>query len=67
LTSFGCFFRLAKVPITSRRRHGVDSLLQVFERHSRAHDLRDDTAPETKATFAEITASSTGTWRDRLR
>ena len=35
---------------------GVESFLQVFEGQSHAHYLRDDTAPETKATFAEITA-----------
>ena len=34
---------------------GIDSFLQVFEGQSHAHYLRDDTAPETKAAFAEIT------------
>jgi len=34
---------------------GVESFLQVFEGQSHAHYLRDDTAPETKATFKEIT------------
>ena len=33
---------------------GVESFLQVFEGQSHAHYLRDDTAPETKATFEEI-------------
>jgi len=34
---------------------GIDSFLQVFEGQSHAQYLRDDTAPETKAAFAEIT------------
>ena len=34
---------------------GVESFLQVFEGQSHAHYLRDDTAPETKATFKEVT------------
>ena len=34
---------------------GVEAFLQVFEGQSHAHYLRDDTAPETKATFTEIT------------
>jgi epsilon-lactone hydrolase len=34
---------------------GVESFLQVFEGQSHAHYLRDDSAPETKATFKEIT------------
>jgi monoterpene epsilon-lactone hydrolase len=34
---------------------GVESFLQVFEGQSHAHYLRDDTAPETKAAFGEIT------------
>ena len=33
---------------------GVESFLQVFEGQSHAHYLRDPTAPETKAAFAEI-------------
>ena len=33
---------------------GVESFLQVFEGQSHAHYLRDDSAPETKATFKEI-------------
>jgi acetyl esterase/lipase len=33
---------------------GVESFLQVFEGQSHAHYLRDDSAPETKAAFAEI-------------
>src|SRR5262245_32354342 len=33
---------------------GVDSFLPVFEGQSHAHYLRDDSAPETKAAFAEI-------------
>ena len=33
---------------------GVDSFLQVFEGQSHAHYLRDDTSPETKSAFAEI-------------
>ena len=38
------------------RQAGVESTLQVFEAQSHAHYLRDDTAPETKDAFAEITA-----------
>ena len=34
----------------------VDAFLQVFEGQSHAHYLRDDTAPETKAAFGEISA-----------
>ncbi|HMK79118.1 MAG TPA: alpha/beta hydrolase [Xanthobacteraceae bacterium] len=34
---------------------GVDAFLQVFEGQSHAHYLRDDSAPETRAAFAEIT------------
>jgi acetyl esterase/lipase len=34
---------------------GIESFLQVFEGMSHAHYLRDDTATETKAAFAEIT------------
>ena len=33
---------------------GVDAVLQVFEGQSHAHYLRDANAPETKATFREI-------------
>ena len=33
---------------------GIESFLQVFEGQSHAHYLRDATAPETKATFKEI-------------
>jgi acetyl esterase/lipase len=33
---------------------GVESFLQVFEGQSHAHYLRDDTSPETKAAFGEI-------------
>lgn len=33
---------------------GVESFLQVFEGQSHAHYLRDDSAPETKAAFGEI-------------
>ena len=33
---------------------GVESFLQVFEGQSHAHYLRDASAPETKATFKEI-------------
>ena len=33
---------------------GIESFLQVFEGQSHAHYLRDDSAPETKAAFAEI-------------
>ena len=33
---------------------GVESFLQVFEGQSHAHYLRDANAPETKATFKEI-------------
>ena len=33
---------------------GVESFLQVFEAQSHAHYLRDPAAPETKATFREI-------------
>jgi len=33
---------------------GIESFLQVFEGQSHAHYLRDDTAPETRAAFAEI-------------
>jgi monoterpene epsilon-lactone hydrolase len=34
---------------------GIESFLQVFEGQSHAHYLRDPNAPETKATFKEIT------------
>jgi epsilon-lactone hydrolase len=34
---------------------GIEAFLQVFEGQSHAHYLRDDTAPETRAAFAEIT------------
>ena len=44
------------VRVHRKLRHaGVESFLQVFEGQSHAHYLRDDTAPETKATFREIT------------
>ncbi len=33
---------------------GIEAFLQVFEGMSHAHYLRDDTSPETKAAFAEI-------------
>jgi monoterpene epsilon-lactone hydrolase len=33
---------------------GIDAFLQVFEGQSHAQYLRDDSAPETKAAFAEI-------------
>ena len=36
------------------RQAGVEATLQVFEGQSHAHYLRDDSAPETKETFAEI-------------
>jgi acetyl esterase/lipase len=36
------------------RRANVEATLQVFEGQSHAHYLRDDTAPETKEVFAEI-------------
>jgi monoterpene epsilon-lactone hydrolase len=36
------------------RQAGVEAILQVFEGQSHAHYLRDDSAPETKEAFAEI-------------
>jgi monoterpene epsilon-lactone hydrolase len=33
---------------------GIEAFLQVFEGQSHAQYQRDDTAPETKAAFAEI-------------
>ena len=36
------------------RQAGVEAVLQVFEGQSHAHYLRDDSAPETKEAFAEI-------------
>jgi epsilon-lactone hydrolase len=36
------------------RQADVEATLQVFEGQSHAHYLRDDTAPETKEVFAEI-------------
>jgi len=33
---------------------GVEAELQIFEGQSHAHYLRDDSAPETKEAFAEI-------------
>ncbi len=36
------------------RQAGVEAVLQVYEGQSHAHYLRDDTAPETKEVFAEI-------------
>ena len=36
------------------RQAGVEATLQVYEGQSHAHYLRDDSAPETKETFAEI-------------
>ena len=36
------------------RQAGVEATLQVFEGQSHAHYLRDDSAPETKEAFAEI-------------
>jgi epsilon-lactone hydrolase len=36
------------------RQAGVEASLQVFEGQSHAHYLRDDSAPETKEAFAEI-------------
>jgi acetyl esterase/lipase len=38
------------------RQAGVDAVLQVFEGQSHAHYLRDDSAPETKEVFGEISA-----------
>jgi hypothetical protein len=32
----------------------VEAILQVYEGQSHAHYLRDDSAPETKEVFAEI-------------
>ncbi len=37
------------------RQAGVEAVLQVYEGQSHAHYLRDDSAPETKEAFAEIT------------
>ena len=36
------------------RQAGVEAILQVYEGQSHAHYLRDDSAPETKEVFAEI-------------
>jgi epsilon-lactone hydrolase len=36
------------------RQAGIEATLQVFEEQSHAHQLRDDTAPETKEVFSEI-------------
>jgi acetyl esterase/lipase len=36
------------------RQAGVEAALQIFEGQSHAHYLRDDSAPETKEAFAEI-------------
>ena len=36
------------------RQAGVEAVLQVFEGQSHAHYLRDDTSPETKEVFSEI-------------
>jgi acetyl esterase/lipase len=36
------------------RQAGVEAVLQVFEGQSHAHYLRDDSAPETREAFAEI-------------
>jgi monoterpene epsilon-lactone hydrolase len=38
------------------RQAGVEAVLQVFEGQSHAHYVRDDTAPETREVFAEISA-----------
>ncbi len=38
------------------RRAGVEAVLQVYEGQSHAHYLRDDSAPETREAFAEISA-----------
>jgi monoterpene epsilon-lactone hydrolase len=38
------------------RRAGVEAVLQVFEGQSHAHYLRDDSAPETKEVFSEISS-----------
>jgi monoterpene epsilon-lactone hydrolase len=37
------------------RQAGIEAVLQVYEGQSHAHYLRDDTAPETREVFAEIT------------
>ncbi len=36
------------------RQAGIEAVLQVYEGQSHAHYLRDDSAPETKEVFAEI-------------
>jgi epsilon-lactone hydrolase len=36
------------------RQAGVEAILQVYEGQSHAHHLRDDSAPETREIFAEI-------------
>jgi acetyl esterase/lipase len=38
------------------RQAGVEAVLQVYEGQSHAHYLRDDSAPETKEVFGEISA-----------
>jgi epsilon-lactone hydrolase len=38
------------------RQAGVEAVLQVYEGQSHAHYLRDDSAPETKEAFGEISA-----------
>jgi acetyl esterase/lipase len=38
------------------RQAGVEAVLQVFEGQSHAHYLRDDSAPETREVFGEISA-----------
>lgn len=38
------------------RQAGVEASLQIFEGQSHAHYLRDDSAPETKEAFAEISS-----------
>jgi epsilon-lactone hydrolase len=38
------------------RQAGVEAILQVYEGQSHAHYLFDDSAPETKEVFAEISS-----------
>lgn len=38
------------------RQAGIEAVLQVYEGQSHAHYLRDDSAPETKEVFSEISA-----------